>query len=443
MASNAIKQFLQSGHRRWLVIFPLIGFIILITLVNMKSPPTLKQNVNFAPLVKVEQATIQAIAPTISGYGRAEAKETWQAVSEVSGRVIFRHESLEKGAMIPKDTVVLKIDPVDYQLKLAQAKSDLNSATAEADRISLNENKMRTSLELEQSRLAILQNELKRKQGLAKQGSISRSLLDQEQSNVYAQQQKVLDLQTSIKLIPNDIEVAKARVQVNQSRVKEAERKLAKTTITMPFDARVTAVNAELEQVINQQAVLISANHIGTMEITAQFSLEDLRRLVSHSLPEDYQSDGKFPDIRDLELTAIVSSPAKNNRQRWQGEVTRVGDSIDPQGNTISLVVELQNDWRNFDPINRPPLMSDMFLQVNVTAISKQLLTVPAKAVHGNEVYVAVADKLVKKPVGVMFEKDGLVAINGKLAGTIGAGEQVIVTDLLPAIDQMTIKVAE
>lgn len=444
MANNAVKQFLKNGHRRWLVIFPLIGLMILITLVKMKSPPTLKPDVNFAPLVKVEPATMQLIAPTISGYGRAEAKETWQAVSEVSGRVIFRHQKLEKGAMIAKDTVVLKIDPVDYQLKLAQAKSDVNSATAEADRIALNENKMRTSLELEQNRLSILQKELKRKQGLAKQGSISRSLLDQEQSNVYAQQQKVLDLQTSIKLIPNDIEVAKARVQVNQSRVKEAERKLSKTTITMPFDARVTAVNAEIEQVINQQAVLISANHIGTMEITAQFSVEDLRSLVFHTLPKDYQTEGTFPDIRDLQLKAVVSSPsghsATNNHQRWQGEVARIGDSIDSQGNTISLVVELQNDWRNFDPIKRPPLMSDMFLQVNVTAISKQLLTVPAKAVHGKEVYIAQGEQLIKKPVDVLFEKEGLVAINAGLAGTVKAGEQVIVTDLLPAIDKMTIK---
>ena len=87
--------------------------------------------------------------------------------------------------------------------------------------------------------------------------------------------------------------------------------------------------------------------------------------------------------------------------------------------------------------------MTDMFLQVNVTAQPKQLLTVPAKAVHGNEVYVAVDNKLVKKPFGVMFEKDGLVAINSKIAGTITAGQAVIVTDLLPAINNMAIKVSE
>ena len=442
MAKEKIKQLMQTGHRRWLVIFPLIGLVVLIALVKMKSPPTLKQGVDFAPLVEVEQAAIKSIAPTISGYGRAQAKESWQAVSEVSGRVIYRHEKLEKGAMIPKDTVVLKIDPVDYQLKLAQAKSDLNSAKAEADRIALNESKMRTSLELEQNRLGILQKELKRKQGLAKQGSISRSLLDQEQSNVYAQQQKVLDLQTSIKLIPNDIEVAKARVQVNESRVKEAERKLAKTTITMPFDARISAVNAELEQVINQQGILISANHLGAMEITAQFSVDDLRKIVHHSVPDNFITSGEFPDIRDLRLKAVVSSPNGSDLQRWEGEVTRIGDSIDAQGNTVALVVELENDWVNFDPINKPPLMNDMFLQVNVTAGARELLTVPAKAVHGGEVYVAIDNKLVKKPVGVMFEKDGLVAVNRKLKDTITAGEHVIVTDLLPAIDQMTIKVA-
>ena len=438
-----LNKLLRTGQRRWLAIFPLIGFIMFITLVKLKSPPQLKPEVNFAPLVAVETAQLRAIAPTISGYGRAKAKETWQAVSEVSGRVIYRHENLAKGAMLPKGTVVLKIDPVDYQLKLAQAESDLNSAKAEAARIALNENKMRLSLELEQNRLGILQKELKRKQGLAQQGSISRSLLDQEQSNVYAQQQKVLDLQTNIQLIPNDIEVAKARVQVNESRVKEAQRKLQKTTITIPFDARITAVNAELEQVINQQAVLIAANHIGVMEVAAQFSVADLRRLIFQSLPQNYHASGQFPDIRDLQLSATIFSIAGDTRQQWQGQVKRVGDSIDPQGNTISLVVETHNDWRNFDPINKPPLMSDMFLQVDVTAKAAKMLTFPAKAVHGQEVYVAIDNKLVKKPISVLFEQQGLVAVDSRLPNTVVAGEKVIVTDIFPAVANMTIRVAE
>lgn len=436
-----MKSLFQAGKRRWLVLFPLMGFIILVILVKLKPAPSLKAGLETSPKVLVENAQMRQLQAVISGYGRAQSKETWQAVSEVSGRVIYRHPDLEKGGMLPKGTVALKIDPVDYQLKLAQAKSDLNSAKAESDRIEFNKNKMTVSLGLETNRLKILEKELKRKQGLVKKGSISRSAVDQEQSNVFAQQQKVVDLQTSLNLIPNDIEVAQAKIQVNESRLKEAQRKLDKTEIIIPFDARITDVAAELEQVINQQAVLVKANHIGAMQIPAQFSFTDIKTLVQQSLVGvSLQQGQSFPDIRRLNLQADIKMYSGENIQLWSGKVTRVSDTIDPQGNTISLLVEMENDWRNFDPINRPPVMNDMFVEVNVKAPKATVLSVPAAAVHGGLVYVVEADVLKTKPVTVLFESGHYAAIDGNLANTVRDGEQVIVTDLLPAVDGMKVR---
>lgn len=437
-----IRNLLNTGNRRWLAIFPLLGFVILVVLVKLKPNPPLKSELEVAPLVWVEKAQVRELPLVISGYGRAQSKESWQAVSEVSGRVIYRHPKLEKGAMLPAGTVALKIDPVDYQLKLAQAKSDLNSARAEADRIALNKNKQELSLGLEKNRLKILEKELKRKQGLVKKGSISRSLVDQEQSNVFAQQQKVLDLETSVKLIPNDIEVAKAKVQVNESRVKEAQRKLEKTEIVIPFDARITQVDAESEQVINLQSVLLKANHIGAMEIPAQFSFTDMRHLVVQSMASQPRMGHEFPDIKRLNLQADIRLYAGEQVQQWAGVVTRVSDSMDPQGNTIILMVEMQNDWKNFNPIKNPPVLNDMFVEVNVKAKVSKVLSVPTAAVHGHSVYVVEDSVLRVKPVTVLFESGAYTAIATNASGSLSANDVVITTDLLPAIDGMMVRAA-
>ncbi len=98
------------------------------------------------------------------------------------------------------------------------------------------------------------------------------------------------------------------------------------------------------------------------------------------------------------------------------------------------------NDWRNFDPIKKPPMINDMFLQVNVKAKAKQVLSLPAGAVHGNKVYVVEGNTLRVKPVTVLFEADGFAAIDAKLASTVQASDVVIVTDLLPAIDGMLVR---
>ncbi|MFT5164131.1 MAG: hypothetical protein ACI9FJ_002732 [Alteromonadaceae bacterium] len=438
--SNIMGKLLGTGQRRWLVLFPLLGFIILVVLIKSKPDPTLKGERESAPLVKVQKAQLRKLAVVISGYGRAQAKESWQAVAEVTGRVIYRHPDLEKGAMLPAGTLALKIDPVNYQLKLAQAKSDLNSAKADADRIGLNKNKQTLSLGLEKNRLKILEKELKRKQGLVKNGSISRSLVDQEQSNVFAQQQKVLDLETSLKLIPNDIDVAQAKIQVNESRVTEAQIKLEKTQIVIPFDARITQVNAKAEQVINPQSVLLQANHIGAMEIPAQFSFNDMKQLVVQSINPQIRNGDSFPDIKRLNLQADITLYAGETVQQWSGVVTRVSDSMDSQGNTVVLMVEMENDWKTFDPINHPPVLNDMFVQVNVKAKAKEVLSVPVIAIHGQRVYVVEDNVLRTKKVNVLFESGDYAAIAAGEEQGVSVNDWVITTDLLPAVDGMTVR---
>lgn len=435
-----INKLFKNGQRRWLLLFPLFGLIILVIMVQSKPAPKLKNNLALAPLVNVEKASIRKLSMSIDGYGRAKSKESWQAIAEVSGRVIYRHPDLEKGHMLAAGTVALKIDPVDYQLKLAQAKSDLNSAIADADRIALNKNKQALSLELEKSRLNILDKEYQRKKDLLSKGALSQSSVDKEQSNIFAQQEKVLDLETSLKLIPNDIEVAQARIQVSQSRLEEAERKLAKTIVVIPFDARITQVNAVLEQVINQQSVLLKANRLGAMEINAQFAITDMKQFIRQTVNTPLSQGNEFPDIKRLKLDANITLYSGGDNMQWPGRVTRVSDSIDPQGNTIGLIVELENDWQNFDPINNTPVMNDMFLQVKVIGKNKAVLSIPTKAIHGQSVYIIEDNILRIKPISILFESGAYTAIDARLKNTISENDVVITTDLLPAIDKMTVR---
>lgn len=433
-----LNKLFGQGNRRWLAILPALGIVILVLLVKLRPAPALKDNIASSPLVSTTQAKIITLSMAVKGYGRAKPKETWHAVSEVSGRVTYRHDDLKKGRLLPAGTVVLRIDPVDYQLKLAQAKSDLNSAKADAARIDLNEEKQKLSLAFEKNRLAILEKELKRKKNLLRKGSISRSSVDREQSNVLAQQEKVLNLETNVKLIPNDIEVAQARIQVNESRVKEAERRLEKTVVTLPFDARITQVDTALDQVVNQQSILFKANQIGTMEINAQFSIEDMKEFLRQSVDNSLTNDSGLPDIKRLGLQANITLYSGESSQQWTGSVTGVSDSIDPQGNTVGMIVEVANNWKNFDPINSTPVMSDMFLEVQIISPAHQILAVPSKAIHGNKVYVVQDNTLQIKAVQVLFENQSMSAIaTGK---GINQGDEIITTDLLPAIDGMTVR---
>ena len=436
---QVFKFIFIKGNKRWLVLFPLAALALLITFVIVKSEPKQNNYATTVPRVSAIQAQVQPLSLHVIGYGKTHAKQTWQAVSEVSGAIIYRNPDLALGAMLAKNTTLFKIDPLNYQLKLAQAKSDLNSARSQVERVDFNNKKLELALKIERNRLALVEQELKRKQGLLKQGSISRSVVDQEQSNVLLQQQKVLDIETNLHLIPTDLAVAKAQLEVSEIKVQEAELLLTKTEISMPFDGRVTEVHADQAQVIGNGAMLLQADQLGLMEVNAQFTFNDVRSLITQVWPQSQLSFNGFPQATDLGLIAHIQLTTGDQTIKWPARVTHFNDSKGQIGNFVQIVAEVENSWQAFNPIIKPPLINDILVQVIVATPAKAVLSIPLRSIRNNSVYVVEQNQLKIKPVKVLFETEEFAALDSSITGTVVEGDWVITTDLLPAIEGMAV----
>ena len=387
------------------------------------------------PLVETFMVENRAIEPKITGYGKVRPKETWDAVAQVSGRVVYRHPELERGKMLRKGTELIRIDPLDYQLKLAQAKSDLTSAKAELDKIELNGDKLVNALGIERRRLAIMEKELTRKTNLNKTGAVSSSVLEQEKQNVLAQEQKVLDLDTNLKLVPNNLEVAKAAIQVAESRVQEAKRKLENTHVVMPFDGKVAEVKIERDQVVSEREIMVKAHRWDRMEIATQVSLSDMRGLIAHTERSALVA-GQVADIANLDLKADVILYVGDHKMHWDAVVTRVGESIDPQGNSVVLMVEVEQN-AHVDPSLRPPLINEMYVEVVVSGGANSQLVVPAQALRGEMVYLMdEKGQLDKRPVDVGLIMEPWAIIDNGLS----VGDKVVINDVIPAVTGMKLR---
>lgn len=89
------------------------------------------------------------LAPVVTGFGRVKPKVEWQAIAEVSGKVVYRHPGLEKGRVLDAGTTLLKIDPLDYELRLAQAEADVSSSQAQLAKLAQEEQNLKTTLKIE------------------------------------------------------------------------------------------------------------------------------------------------------------------------------------------------------------------------------------------------------------------------------------------------------
>lgn len=434
-----MKDKIKLQRKYWLPLVAIIGLLTLIILGLLKPAPVLLPNVDTSPLVEVAKVELRKLDPVITGYGRAQPKENWSAISEVSGRVIFRHPELEKGRTLNQDTVVIKIDPVDYELALAQSRSNLKSAELELDRVKLNQRAYQQSLAIEQDRLNIAKKELARKEQVKKQGLISSSELENQRNAVLAQEQALWDLESKLALIPTDTEVAEANVKVALAKLSESERSLQRTRITLPFDARIGEIGVELGQVVNQQETLLEAHDLSEMEVTANMSLLDIRRLVGSATGQPLLAGQTVPDIRNLNLSANIILEIGAQKFVWQGKVDRLDDSIDTAANTMGLTVRASNNIKDFDPRTEAPLLKDMYVKVNVTGDSLPTLVIPSRALHGNRVYVVSDDNtLMIKDVSVAYEQQGYSAITSGLT----EGDRVVLSDILAPVQGMKIRQA-
>lgn len=426
-------------RKHWLLIAAVTGLLVLFIFGLLKPRPTMLANVDTSPLVEVVQVELRQLDPVIIGYGRAQPKESWRAISEVTGRVIFRHPELERGRTIAKNTIVLKIDPVDYQLALAQSRSNLKSAELELDRVILNKRAYQQSRAIELGRIDIAKKELKRKEQLKKKGLVSTSELESQRNSVLAQEQALWDLESKLALIPTDTEVAEANVKVAQAKLRESQRTLARTEVTLPFNARIGEVNAELDQVVNKQEQLVEVHDLSEMEVTANMSLFDIRRLISSTTGQPMLPGETVPDIRNLNLSAQITLEVGQQEFIWQGTVDRINDSIDTGANTIGLTVKVINKLGNFDPQIEVPLLKDMYVKVEVTGDSQTILVVPSRALHGNKLYVVADDNSLHiRAVTIAYEQGRFSAIKSG----VKLNESIVLSDILAPTEGMKIRSA-
>ncbi|MCB1790544.1 MAG: efflux RND transporter periplasmic adaptor subunit [Gammaproteobacteria bacterium] len=411
-------------RRRALWILPpiLIGVAVLALSVSRKPAPTAAAEGE--PVRAVRTLTVEALTlvPHVQGYGSVQPAQVWSAVAQVAGRVVQMHPQLRDGEILPAGTELLRIDPVDYELNLAQAQATL----AELD---VQQSNTEASLEIERRNLALAQRERERIASLAKQGTASRSDTDSAERNLLASRAAVQNLENALALLPSQRNVQKARVA-------QAERDLQNTLIRAPFDLRVAGLAVEAEQYVGKGQTLFRGDAVERVEIVAQFNLSEMRKLFIGqdriSLDPAALAD-RLPEMTGLK--ARVNLDMGGHIATWDARFVRFSDQIDSKTRTLGVVVAVDRPFAKVRPGERPPLSKGMLVQVDLEGRAQaQRILVPRHAIHAGQVYLVDDDsRLALRDIELLYNLDGTSVVASGLSG----GEQLVLSDLVPAVAGM------
>jgi multidrug efflux pump subunit AcrA (membrane-fusion protein) len=426
---------------RKLLFFPFFaaGIAILVIAVKSQKDLPVEPISDRARIVDVIPLERTSIAPTVIGYGQLRPKTEWKAIAEVTGQVLYRHPDLEKGKIVEAGTQVLRIDPIDYELQLAQAEADLSKSKTSLKKLTLENTNLKQSIKIEESRLKLSENELSRIQNLVSRGLASQSDVDSQQQSYLAQQKLVQDMRNTLTLYPEERSAAQAAVHVSQANVDQAKNLLDKTSITLPATMRVSTVDIEINQVVNMQQTMFVGHSIEAIEVEAQLSIHDLQTIASSA--GAIAAVGNPQAIPNLDkMSAIVTLSSGQLTAEYQARVARLSDTVDVNQATVGVILEIDQDLQANLSEGKPLLVNGMFVKASITGAKQDLLMVPERALHGDRIYLMDDNgKLDIRPVTVLYRQEGQVIIEGDVM----AGDLLVLNDLLPAVEGMALRAAE
>ncbi|MBU2706544.1 biotin/lipoyl-binding protein [Zooshikella marina] len=422
-----------------LLLVIIIGFLIAFFITQKDQ--TLKRDESRKPQKLAEYIVAKTIPVKgrAIGYGEVSPEITLDANAQVEGKIIFISPELKKGASVSKGTVLIKIDPSDYQLSLAKAEANLAIYHAERDKLITDKKNTQSLFTIAEQNYTLGLKALERKRKLLKQKSISQSQVEEEEQSLLKLLENKQTLENTLKTLPAQIKVTEAQIIQAQQDIEQQQNNLTRTVITNPFDGRISQVYVEQDQFISRGSKLFTATNIGRVEINAELPITHARVLLTGI--EKIKFSGGIPSTQDvlkkLGLEAKVRLVGAFKDVHWPGKAVRLGESINQTSRTVSIIVGVDDSYQKVIPGKRPPLLKGMYTEVEFIAPARERLVIPRTAIHQNKVYiVGENNRLTIKPVIIAYHIGELSVIKQGIVD----GDKVITTDLIPAVDGMVLQ---
>lgn len=428
-------------------ILPLIIAIAIAAVVyKVKSRAPLEHVDTQFPEKVVEVITVKKLPfrSRATAYGHVEPSVLLKAKAEVSGKISYVHPQLKQGGSLPAGTVVLRIEPTTFEFSLDQSEAGLASTRSSLEQLEVEEKSTRRQLGIAQKNLSVGQNELDRLKTIWEKRLIARSALDAEEQKVLSLRQQVADLQGKLSMFASRKAATSAQIKQSETQVDEKKDTLGRTEVSLPFDARIGAVDVEQDEFITAGSQLFEASGTQSVEINAQLPVKHFRPLIStmNLRSPDLQDPSNFQKILnnwDLEARVRLVGDTGDNGL-WHGTLARISESIDPVRDTVGLVVIVDKPYEGVIPGERPPLLKGMYTSIEFLAAAKPTLIIPRNAIHQGRVYVvSVENKLTIRPVNISSEQGQLAVVESGLE----EGDQIIITDVVPVIEGLPLKLIQ
>lgn len=349
-----------------------------------KRPPT-----KWVPLVEVQRFDPQRHQVVVKAMGTVMPASSVKLEARVAGEVIAVHSEFTDGGFVRKGELLVELDDDDYQLTLAQRRSDLVNAEY--------------AFALEQGRQQVARREWE----LLSDGT------PEEEGD--------------LALRKPHLAKARADVAAAEAALRRAALDLERTRIRAPFNAIVRSRSVEVGSQVSPQETL--ADLVGTDVYWVQATLP-VDRLDWVAIPRRAGESGSVVRIR------------YNRDHVIEGQVVRLLGDLTDQGRMARLLIEVA------DPLGlsskaaaaRPPLLIGEYVRVEIDGRQlDNVFAVPRTVLRDNDTVWLLGDdqRLEIRKVNPVWRDTELVLLRDHLT----PGDRLIVSDISAPVAGMELRV--
>ena len=362
--------------------------------------------------VFVSEARLTDEQPVIREFGTVVAGSVVELRPLVEGRIVELGENFVEGAAVRRGETLAVIDPVDYEIGVA----DRKAAVAEAEaRLGETRSELRTQgqvLEIARAQVKLRKTDLERKRGLAAQEVLSKKALDDARIAYNDARQLAETHQQTRDRLAARIEQLKASLLRTRAALEQAEHSLGQTRLMAPEDGFLADTSAAVGQHVGNRDRLARLLVIDRLEVLFRLTLRDFGRLS-----ESIEAGAARPLVG---RPVTVNWRAGPQDFAYEAVIDRLGPEIDPASGGVGVYARILQT-RLEHPL-RPGAFVEISMPDNVYA---DVLRLPQDALHdGDIVYVIEEDRLVPRSVQLLRTLDEDVLVRTDIL----PGTQIVVT---------------
>jgi len=308
-------------------------------------------------------------------------------VAEAAGRVVYVSPNFTNGGFIEQGELLIRLDPAEYQYAVANTKAALSGISARLAELNTTAENLKKSQAIESQQLALAERQFKRHSKLRKQGTVSRSGLEQHEREYLLRKSSLQSLKNSLALIPSQQQILQAELKLKQAQLASAQLNLDRTQIKAPYTGRILEQRVGLGESVSKGSVLATIYAIDYVLVHLPISDFEASFLT---LPE-----GR--DDKPQQKVLLTVSIAGHHYQ-WSGRIMRTEGMLDARTRQLFLIAQVDNPYAVTSE-GRPPLMIGQFVEAVIPGqVLHDVIILPRKVLRaGDEVLVITSDNRIER----------------------------------------------